>query len=109
MITDEVEPPDQAFLLAEHNVEIDSAALKKELRLLDLVGIQILYIMGLGWVGTAGKLGPSHVVFWVSAVVLFYIPSGIVVAHLIQEMPLEGGCINGRSYGSVQDWAFSWR
>jgi amino acid transporter len=29
--------------------------------------------------------------FWIPAVLLFYIPSGIVVAHLAKEMPLEGG------------------
>ena len=29
--------------------------------------------------------------FWLPAVLLFYVPSGIVVAHLAREMPLEGG------------------
>jgi glutamate:GABA antiporter len=82
---------DQRLQAAEHKVELDSAALKKELRLIDLVGIQILNIVGLFWVGTAGRLGPSHVTFWIPAVLLFYIPSGVVVAHLGQEMPLEGG------------------
>src|SRR2546423_14326995 len=81
----------EPFLAAEHQVELQSAALKKELRLIDLVGIQILNIVGLFWVGTAGKLGSSHVMFWLLAVLLFYIPSGIVVAHLVREMPLEGG------------------
>src|SRR5262245_27342669 len=51
----------------------------------------MLNIVGLFWVGTAGKLGPSHVMFWIAGVLLFYIPSGIVVAHLVKEMPLEGG------------------
>ena len=82
---------EQQFLAAEHKVELESAALKKELRLVDLIGIQILNIVGLYWVGTAGKLGSSHVMFWLPAVLLFYIPSGIVVAHLAREMPLEGG------------------
>jgi len=82
---------EQQFRAAEHEVERESAALKKELRLVDLVGIQILNIVGLFWVGTAGKLGSSHVMFWLPAVLLFYIPSGIVVAHLVKEMPLEGG------------------
>src|ERR1051325_2328020 len=82
---------EQEFLVAEHRVELESAALKKELRLIDLVGIQILNIVGLFWIGTAGKLGSSHVMFWLAAVLLFYIPSGVVVAHLVKEMPLEGG------------------
>jgi len=57
MTTAELAPADRQFLAAEHKVEADSAALKKELRLVDLVSIQILNIVGLYWVGTAGKLG----------------------------------------------------
>jgi len=84
-------PADQQFLAAEYKVELHSAGLKKELRLVDLVGIQILNTMGFAWVGTAGKLGSSHLMFWILGVTLFYIPSGIVVAHLATQMPLEGG------------------
>ncbi len=86
---EQVEEP--AVLAAEYKVELRSSELKKELRLLDLVGIQIMTTVGLSWVGVAGKLGSAHAVFWMLAVLLFYIPSGIVVAHLSSEMPLEGG------------------
>src|ERR1700747_3215813 len=82
---------ERQFLTAEHEVELHSTALKKELRVVDLAGIQVIATMGLSWIGTAGKLGSSHVMFWLPAVLLFYIPSGIVVAHLVREMPLEGG------------------
>jgi amino acid transporter len=82
---------EQQFLEAEHLVELHSAELKKELRLGDLVLTQVLYIVGLTWIGYAAKLGPENVVFWLAAVLLFYIPSGIVVVHLSSEMPLEGG------------------
>ncbi len=82
---------EQQFLSAEREVELHSSALKKELRVVDLVGIQILNSVGYSWIGTAGKLGSAHVMFWLPAVLLFYIPSGIVVAHLAKEMPLEGG------------------
>jgi len=91
MSVDPPAPPEAQFLAAEHEVELKCKALRKELRLIDLVGIQILNIVGLFWVGTAGKLGSIHVMFWVPAVLLFYVPSGIVVAHLVKEMPLEGG------------------
>src|SRR5579862_7609158 len=76
---------------SQTNVKTHSAELKKELGLWDLVFTQILFIMGLSWVGAAAKLGPSHVVFWLLAIVLFYIPSAIVVTHLSRKMPLEGG------------------
>lgn len=65
--------------------------LKRELGLWDLVFTQILFVMGLSWVGAAAKLGSSHVSFWLLAVALFYIPSGIVVIHLSRRMPFEGG------------------
>jgi amino acid transporter len=65
--------------------------LKRELGLWDLVFTQILFVMGLSWLGIAAKLGSSHAAFWILAVVLFYIPSGIVVVHLSRRMPLEGG------------------
>src|SRR5262249_55113512 len=76
---------------SEAQVEAHSAQFKKELGLTDLALTQILFIVGLPWVGTAGKLGPSHVVFWLLAIVLFYLPSAAVVIHLNRLMPLEGG------------------
>ena len=76
---------------AEARVEAHSAALKKELGVPDLVLTQILFIVGLTWIGVAGKLGPSHVLFWLLAIVLFYLPSAAVVIYLNRLMPLEGG------------------
>lgn len=51
---------------------------------------QVLYI-GLQWIGNAGKLASAHLLYWLPAVALFYVPSAIVVVHLNREMPLEGG------------------
>lgn len=81
----------QRFIEAEHSVEHHSEQLKKDLRLGDLVLSQAIYIVGIQWLGTAGLLGPAHLMYWIPAGVLFYIPSGIVVIHLSKEMPLEGG------------------
>jgi amino acid transporter len=82
---------EQQFLNAERLVQLQSVELKKELRVGDLVLSQILYIMTFTWLAPAAKLGPGHVVYWLIAVLLFYIPSGVVVLHLNREMPLEGG------------------
>lgn len=68
-----------------------SHELPRELGLSDLVLTQILFIVGLPWVGVAAKQGPAHVVFWLIAMALFYVPSAIVVIHLNGRMPLEGG------------------
>jgi len=37
------------------------------------------------------KAGPSHVVFWILAIVTFFIPQGLVVMHLNRRLPIEGG------------------
>jgi amino acid transporter len=76
---------------AEARVEAHSAILKKELGVRDLALTQILFIVGLTWIGVAGKLGPSHVIFWLLALALFYLPSAVVVMYLSRLMPLEGG------------------
>ncbi|MBO0726994.1 MAG: APC family permease, partial [Blastocatellia bacterium] len=76
---------------AEQSIEAHSAIFKKELGLTDLALTQILFIVGLSWVGAAAKLGPSHITFWLLAILLFYIPSAVVVIYLNRLMPLEGG------------------
>lgn len=53
--------------------------------------MQILYVVGSSWVGTAAKLGSSHTVFWLLAIVSFYLPQAAVVIFLSRMMPLEGG------------------
>jgi amino acid transporter len=79
------------FAAEEGRVEERSREFKKELGLTDLVFTQILFIVGLPWVGVAAKQGPSHVVLWLLAALLFYVPSAFVVIYLNRTMPLEGG------------------
>src|SRR5689334_5094483 len=79
------------FQREEELVEARSNVFKKELGLADLTLTQVLFIVGLPWVGVAAKQGTSHVVLWLTAIVLFYLPSAAVVIHLNRAMPLEGG------------------
>ncbi len=95
-----------ALARAEARVEAHSASLKKELGVRDLVLTQILFIVGLTWIGVAGKLGPSHVVFWLLAIVLFYLPSAAVVIYLNRLMPLEGGLYQWAKLGFNQTVGF---
>jgi glutamate:GABA antiporter len=71
--------------------DVASVDLRRELGLSDLVLTQILFIVGLPWVGVAAKQGPAHVVFWLIAMALFYVPSAVVVIYLNRLMPIEGG------------------
>ena len=75
----------------ERDVEARSAVFKKELGLFDLVLIQVVFVVGTVWVGWAAKLGQSQMVFWLIAIVLFYLPLAAVVIFLNRQMPLEGG------------------
>jgi len=79
------------FLREEERIEAQSSVFKKELGLTDLVLTQILFIVGLPWIGVAAKQGNSHIVLWLAAMFLFYIPSAVVVTYLNRLMPLEGG------------------
>ncbi len=72
-------------------VESHSAGLKRELRLGDLVLTQIMFIVGAQWVGTAAMLGHAQLVYWLLAMVTFYLPQAAVVIWLNRLMPLEGG------------------
>jgi len=53
--------------------------LRRDLGLADLTLTQVLFIVGLPWVGVAAKQGPAHVLFWLAAIALFYLPSAAVV------------------------------
>jgi amino acid transporter len=72
-------------------VEAHSTQFRRELGLATLVLTQVMYVVGSGWVGTAAKLGESHVVFWSLAILLFYLPQAAVVIYLNRLMPIEGG------------------
>lgn len=83
--------PSNEVLLAEDEINAQSEVFGKPLGVSDLVFTQILFIVGLSWVGVAAKLGPSQVIYWLLAIVLFYIPSAVVVIYLSKLMPIEGG------------------
>jgi amino acid transporter len=65
--------------------------LRKELTLGDLVLAQVLCVVGSTWVGVAARLGKAHVIFWIAAILLYYLPLAAVVIYLNRLMPLEGG------------------
>lgn len=87
-------------------VEEQSTHLRQELGLTDLVLTQILYVVGLSWVGAAAKLGTSQIPFWLAAMALFYLPQAAVVVHLSRRFPLEGGLYQWAKLGLNNGIAF---
>src|SRR5574338_769737 len=83
--------PDAAIQDVTPMANPSTVELRKELSVFDLALAQILFIVGLQWVGVAAKQGPAHVVFWLIAIALFYLPSAVVAVWLNRAMPLEGG------------------
>src|SRR5271165_5249620 len=84
-------PYNPSLQAAESEVRAHSASLRRELGIADLVLAQILIIIVPEFYGTAVKAGSAHVVLWILAILLFFIPHAFVVAHLNRLMPLEGG------------------
>lgn len=75
----------------EQDVEKRSAVLTKELGLFDLVLTQVVFVVGTIWVGWAAKLGNQQGIFWILAIVTFYLPLAAAVIYLNRLAPLEGG------------------
>jgi len=68
-----------------------TAALRRELRLRDLVLFNISAIVSLRWVAAAAHAGPGSFLLWTIAALFFFLPSAIVVATLARRFPEEGG------------------
>jgi glutamate:GABA antiporter len=66
-------------------------SLRRALRLPDLVLLNITAVVGVRWLAVAAHTGPGSITLWVSAGLLFFIPSALVVAGLSRRYPEEGG------------------
>ena len=84
--------------------------LKRVLRLGDLVLFNVVAVLGLRWVATSAKAGPSSLVLWLLAATLFFIPQGIAVITLASRFPDEGGVYawTRRSYGEWNGFLCGW-
>src|SRR5271170_2682996 len=76
--------------VAEAAVEVEHG-LKRELRLRDLVPMQIMLLVGVTWSGIAAKQGSGHPVLWIFGILFFFLPQVVVVSYCAQQWPLEGG------------------
>jgi amino acid transporter len=65
--------------------------LKKELRLRDLVPMQILLMVGVSWAGIAAKQGSTHPMIWIAGILFFFLPQAAVVTYCARLWPIEGG------------------
>ncbi len=86
--------------------------LARVMTLRDLVLLHIVAIVGVRWLLTAGRIGPSSMLLWLAAVALFFVPQGLAVLELSSRMPKEGGVYVwareafGPLHGFICGWAY---
>ena len=69
----------------------ESPVLKRELRLWDLVFLNVAAVASVRWIAAAAHTGPGSISLWILAILTFFIPSALVVASLSRRFPEEGG------------------
>ena len=90
----------------------DRPVLARNLGLRDLVLFNLVAVVGLRWLATAAKAGPSALALWVLAGLLFFVPQGLVVTELASRFPQEGGIYQwtkralGERHGYVCGWCY---
>jgi glutamate:GABA antiporter len=84
--------------------------LRRQLGLGDLVLAQVLCVVGSSWVGVAAGLGRAQMLFWIGAMLTFYLPMAASVIGLNRAMPLEGGLYvwAHRAFGDLGGFLTAW-
>lgn len=82
----------------------------KIMGLKDVILLNIVSVFGVAFFTSAAKMGPSQILLWVLAALLFFIPEGLVVAELSTAWPIEGGlgawC--NEAFGKKAGFLISW-
>jgi amino acid transporter len=72
----------------------------------------LVAVLGLRWLATAAKAGPSAIGLWLLAALFFFMPQGLVVTELASRFPEEGGIYQwtkralGERHGYVCGWCY---
>ncbi len=99
-------------LPAEATTPSQPVTLKRALGLRDLVLFNVVAVLGLRWLATSAKTGPSAIVLWLLAAALFFVPQGLAVVELSSRFPDEGGVYFwtkralGEGHGFLCGWCY---
>ena len=85
-------------------------ALKRGLRLRDLVLFYVVVALNVRWTSAAAAAGPSILVIWVAALTCFFIPLSASVMELSSRHPDEGGIYvwTRRAFGDFTGFIAAW-
>jgi amino acid transporter len=85
-------------------------SLDRALGLRDLVLFNLVAVLGLRWLATAARAGPSAIALWLLAALFFFVPQGLVVTELSSRFPEEGGIYQWtkRAFGERHGYLCGW-
>jgi glutamate:GABA antiporter len=105
-------PATSATVPAETVTGPHPSGLKRTMGTRDLVLFNLVAVIGLRWLATSAKSGPSSLTLWVLAAVFFFIPLGLAVSELSTLYPSEGGIYAwtrrrfGEGHGFFCGWCY---
>jgi glutamate:GABA antiporter len=94
------------------NSEASVDGLPRVLGLRDVVLLYAIAVVSLQWLSTAAQIGPSSLVLWLVALLVFFVPSGLAVMELSSRYDGEGGLYVwikqafGDIHGFVAGWSY---
>ncbi len=85
-------------------------ALRRELRLFDVVLFNISAVVGVRWLAAAAHAGPESLALWLIAALAFFLPSALVVSAMTRKFPEEGGLYvwTKRAFGEWHGFLCAW-
>ena len=104
------EPADTALGGPGISVAADSRRPRRVLGFRDLVLFYVVTGVSLRWIATAASAGPSSVVIWIGAWLVFYTPLALSVVELSSRYPNEGGLYvwSKRAFGDFAGFMSAW-
>jgi glutamate:GABA antiporter len=84
--------------------------LERALKTRDIVLFNVAAVVGMRWVALAAANGPSSLLLWVLAALVFFVPQGFAVIALASAIPEEGGLYvwTTRAFGPRQGFLAGW-
>jgi amino acid transporter len=105
------EPPNTLALPRHASSEVeDPNKPKRVLGFRDLVLFYVVTGISLRWIATAAAAGPSSIVIWIGAWLIFYTPLALSVIELSSRYPNEGGLYvwSKRAFGDFAGFMSAW-
>lgn len=91
-------------------VTIEGPPVERPLKTRDIVLFNVTAIVGMRWVALAAANGPSSLLLWVLAALVFFVPQGFAVIALASAIPEEGGLYvwTSRAFGPRHGFLAGW-